>query len=57
MIEGAADPTLIVDDLLGPEADARPVAAPPSGLAAPTSTALRELMDWVSNEVFGRVEG
>jgi hypothetical protein len=53
MPEGAADPTLIVDDLLGPEADAPPVAAPPPWSAASTPTALRELMDWVSNEVFG----
>jgi hypothetical protein len=51
----AVDPSLIVDDLLGPEPPA-PDTAPPPPFPTLESPAIRELMDWVSNEVFGRVE-
>jgi hypothetical protein len=49
MRDEAADLSLILDDVLGPDLPASPAPAP-----APTEpTALRELMDWVSREVFG----
>jgi hypothetical protein len=57
MREEAADPTLIVDDLLGPESPTPTAPAPASRPGTPEPAALRELMDWVSNEVFGRAEG
>jgi hypothetical protein len=50
MHDEAADLSLILDDVLGP--DLPPPPAPPSA-RPPESAALRELMDWVSNEVFG----
>jgi hypothetical protein len=56
MHERALDPTTIVDDLLGPELPAPGSTAQPPRSAPVESPAIRELMDWVSNEVFGRAE-
>ena len=56
MREEALDPTLIVDDLLGPE-PSTPAAAPAFRPATPEPTDLRALLDWLSNEVFGRADG
>jgi hypothetical protein len=56
MRERALDPSLIVDDLVGPEAPALEGAAPAPRSAASESSAIRALMDWVSHEVFGRAE-
>jgi len=47
-----ADLSLILDDVLGPAPPAPTVPAP-APWPAPEPTSLRELMDWVSNEVFG----
>src|SRR5262249_54507622 len=57
MREDAADLTLIVDALLGPEPADRGAPAQAAWPAAPEPSALRELMSWVSDEVFGRAEG
>ena len=57
MREDAADPTLIVDALLGPQPAAASEPEPADQAAAPEASALRELMSWVSDEVFGRAEG
>ena len=57
MREEAPDPTLIVDDLLGPEPSSPAAPAPASRPPTPEPSDLRELLDWVSNEVFGQAEG
>ena len=57
MREDAADPTLIVDALLGPQPAAASEPELAAWSAAPEASALRELMSWVSDEVFGRAVG
>ena len=56
MREEAADPTLVVDELLGPEPTSPTAPRPTASAARSEPTALRELMDWVSSEVFGGAE-
>jgi hypothetical protein len=51
MREAAADPSVILQDVFVPDASASADSA--SRFAESEPTALRELMDWVSNEVFG----
>jgi hypothetical protein len=54
MRDAAIDPSTILDDVLGPEGPTRPAPSPSRRPASPSQPAeLRDLMAWVSREVFG----
>ncbi len=54
MRDVAIDAGAILDDVLGPERPARRAPASPRSSATPSEpTELRDLLAWVSQEVFG----
>jgi hypothetical protein len=54
MRDAAIDPSAILDDVLGPEGPTRPATSPSRrSVSPPEPTELRDLMAWVSREVFG----